>query len=196
MTAAMTVADKTGADLTGLKLGPAYYALKAEVEEFLSFEADLLDERRFEDWFKLIADDIVYFMPMRRNVKFGQQAERENTRVGEGISWFDEDRWTLGKRIEQILTGVHFAEEPLSRVSRLISNVRLLDATPSLEAAVEVVVRSRFLIYQNRAEHETYTFVGKRTDRLRRRADSWSIASREIILDQNVLLAKNLSIFF
>jgi 3-phenylpropionate/cinnamic acid dioxygenase small subunit len=112
------------------------------------------------------------------------------------MSWFDEDRWTLGKRVEQILTGVHFAEEPLSRVCRLVSNVQVLEARPSPEEATEAVVRSRFLIYQNRVEHENYTFVGKRTDVLRRRGDDWSIARREIILDQNVLLAKNLSIFF
>jgi 3-phenylpropionate/cinnamic acid dioxygenase small subunit len=179
-----------------LARSPAYDSLRTEIEEFLYWEADLLDERRFEDWLELIAEDIAYFMPMRRNVKFGQQAERENTRAGDGISWFDEDRWTLGKRVEQILTGVHFAEEPLSRVCRLISNVRIVNASPSVEDAREVVVRSRFLIYQNRVERENYTFVGKRTDRLRRRGDTWSIASREIILDQNVLLAKNLSIFF
>jgi 3-phenylpropionate/cinnamic acid dioxygenase small subunit len=184
------------AELPPLQRGPAYYALKMEIEDFLYREADLLDRRRFEEWLALIDEDVVYFMPMRRNVMFGQQAERENSRQGEGISWFDEDRWTLGKRVEQILTGVHFAEEPLSRVCRLVTNVQLLDARPSVEDANEVVVRSRFLIYQNRVEHESYTFVGKRTDALRRRGDDWSIARREIVLDQNVLLAKSLSIFF
>jgi 3-phenylpropionate/cinnamic acid dioxygenase small subunit len=65
-----------------------------------------------------------------------------------------------------------------------------------VKEASEVVVKSRFLIYQNRVEHENYTFVGKRTDILRRSAESWKIARREITLDQNILLAKNLSIFF
>jgi 3-phenylpropionate/cinnamic acid dioxygenase small subunit len=184
------------AELSLLKRSRDYFDLKMEVEGFLYHEAELLDARRFKEWFELIADDIVYFMPMRRNVKFGQQAEKEDTRQGEGISWFDEDRWTLGKRIEQILTGVHFAEEPLSRVCRLVTNVQLLDARPNVQEASEVVVKSRFLIYQNRVEHENYTFVGKRTDILRRSAESWKIARREITLDQNILLAKNLSIFF
>ena len=107
-------------------------------------------------------------MPMRRNVKFGQHAERENTRQGEGISWFDEDKWTLGKRVEQILTGVHYAEEPLSRVTHMVSNVRLLDVPPSVEDAQEVTVGCRFLVYQNRVEYENFTFIGRRTDELRR----------------------------
>lgn len=172
------------------------YDLVREVEEFLYQEADLLDERRFTEWLDLLDEDISYFMPIRRNVKFGQQAERENTVLGQGISWFDEDKWTLTKRVEQILTGVHFAEEPLSRVSRMVSNVRIIEARPSVSELREVAVRCRFLLYQNRQEYETYIFAGKRNDVLRRHGDSWKIARREIILDQNVLLAKNLSVFF
>jgi 3-phenylpropionate/cinnamic acid dioxygenase small subunit len=67
----------------------AYYRLKADMEDFLYAEADLLDNRQYRDWLNLLADDITYFMPIRRNVKFGQHTERENTRQGAGISWFD-----------------------------------------------------------------------------------------------------------
>jgi 3-phenylpropionate/cinnamic acid dioxygenase small subunit len=174
----------------------AYYRLKADIEDFLYAEADLLDERRYRDWLDLLADDITYFMPIRRNVKFGQHAERENTRQGVGISWFDEDKWTLTKRVDQILTGVHFAEEPLSRVTHMVTNVQIRSVVPALDDPREVEVRCRFLVYQNRVEYETYTFVGRRTDTLRKTGESWKIARREIILDQNVLLAKNLSTFF
>ena len=176
--------------------GVAWLELKQEIEDFLYHEADLLDQRRFKEWLELLAEDLVYFMPIRRNVKFGQQAERENTRQGEGISWFDEDKWTLTKRVEQILTGVHYAEEPLSRVTHMVSNVRLLSVSPSADDAQDVTVGCRFLVYQNRVEYETPTFVGRRTDTLRRAGRSWQIARRELILEQNVLLAKNLSVFF
>jgi 3-phenylpropionate/cinnamic acid dioxygenase small subunit len=174
----------------------SYFALKQEIEEFLYQEADLLDGRKFREWLDLLAEDLVYFMPIRRNVKFGEHDERENTRQGEGISWFDEDKWTVTKRVEQILTGVHYAEEPLSRVTHMVSNIRLLDVKPSVRDAAEVTVGSRFLVFQSRVEYEHYTFIGRRTDTLRRNGDSWLIARRELILDQNVLLAKNLSILF
>jgi 3-phenylpropionate/cinnamic acid dioxygenase small subunit len=173
-----------------------FYALKEEVEEFLYEEAELLDQRRYGEWLDLLADDLVYFMPMRRNVKAGEHAARENTREGRDISWFDEDKWTLSKRCDQIMTGQHWAEEPLSRVCHMVSNVQLLDATPTVEAAREVVARSRFLVWQNRVETESYIFVGKRTDTLRKESGAWKLARREIILDQNVLLAKNLTVFF
>jgi len=174
----------------------AYFTLKQEIEEFLYLEADLLDGRKFREWLDLLAEDLVYFMPIRRNVKFGEHDERENTRQGEGISWFDEDKWTVTKRVEQILTGVHYAEEPLSRVTHMVSNVRLLDVKPSANDPSEVTVGSRFLVFQSRVEYENYTFIGRRTDTLRRHGDGWLIARRELILEQNVLLAKNLSILF
>jgi len=174
----------------------AWFELKQDIEDFLYQEADLLDQRRFKEWLELLAEDLVYFMPIRRNVKFGEHAERENTRQGEGISWFDEDKWTLSKRVEQILTGVHYAEEPLSRVTHIVSNVRLLDVQPSAENALQVTAGCRFLVHQNRVEYESNTFIGRRTDVLRRSGVSWQIARREMILEQNVLLAKNLSVFF
>ncbi len=176
--------------------GLAFFQLKQEVEDFLYAEAEFLDQRQFRDWLDLLADDLVYFMPMRRNVKFGRHAEQENTRPDRDISWFDEDKWTLSKRVEQIMTGVHWAEEPLSRVCHMVSNIQILEARPSVEAAREVSVRSRFLVYQNRLEDETYFFVGKRTDVLRNTDGGWKLAKREIILDQNVLLAKNLTVLF
>jgi 3-phenylpropionate/cinnamic acid dioxygenase small subunit len=65
-----------------------------------------------------------------------------------------------------------------------------------VEAATEIDVGSRFIVYQNRVETETYLFAGKRNDVLRRDGDNWLLAKREILLDQSVLLAKNLTVFF
>jgi 3-phenylpropionate/cinnamic acid dioxygenase small subunit len=169
--------------------------LQQEIEEFLYREADLLDERRYEDWLALVAEDVRYWMPMRRNVKVGE-AEREFTRAGQDINWFDEGKETLTRRVKQILTGMHWAEEPVSRISHMVSNVRLLEVNPSIAEPAEVAVRCRFLIYRNRVETETDILVGKREDVLRRADGQWQIARRKIVLDQNVLLTKNLTFFF
>ena len=45
-------------------------------------------------------------------------------------------------------------------------------------------------------ETETDFLVGKREDLLRRVDSQWKIARRKIVLDQNVLLTKNLTFFF
>jgi 3-phenylpropionate/cinnamic acid dioxygenase small subunit len=170
--------------------------LKSEVEAFYYDEAELLDDRRYNEWLDMLADDLVYFMPIRRNVKFGEHARLENTRQGEDVSWFDEDKWTLTKRVEQLLTGVHWAEEPFSRVSHLITNIQIIGASPNANEPQEVDAKSRFLIYKNRVESETSLFVGKRRDTLCKRDGRWQLKRREIILDQSVLQAKNLTVFF
>ena len=170
--------------------------LQQEIEQFYYTEAELLDDRRFEEWLDLLDDDIRYFMPLRRNVKFGQHAARENTRSGQDSAWFDEGKRTLSQRVAQIATGIHWAEEPLSRISHLVTNVRITSDDATLEAP-EINVNSRFLVYRNRVEYETDIFVGKRIDRLKRGGPAgWLVTDRTILLDQSVLLAKNLTLFF
>jgi 3-phenylpropionate/cinnamic acid dioxygenase small subunit len=169
--------------------------LTQEVTELLYREAELLDDRRYDDWLALLADDIRYWMPMRRNVKYGEEA-REFTRERQDIAWFDEGKDTLTRRVKQIQTGIHWAEEPVSRISHLVTNVQLFEATPSIAEAREVTTRCRFLIYRNRVETETDILVGKREDVLRRESEGWRISRRKIVLDQNVLLSKNLTFFF
>ena len=169
--------------------------LQQEIEAFLYREANLLDDRRYDEWLALLTEDIRYWVPMRRNVKFGE-LEREFTRAGQDINWFDEGKETLTQRVRQIQTGVHWAEEPLSRLAHLVTNVEILDADPPGPDAEKVALRCRFIIYRNRVETETDLLVGRREDTLRRVDGEWQIASRQVFLDQNVLLAKNLTFFF
>jgi len=164
--------------------------LAREVEEFLFHEAELLDARRFDAWLALLAEDVRYWMPLRRNVRAGDQSARENTREREEIAWFDEGKDTLTRRVQQLATGIHWAEEPLSRTSHLVTNVQI-----AAVAGDEVTVHCRFLVYRNRLQDETDLLVGRREDVLRHAGASWQIARRQILLDQNVLQAKNLSFF-
>src|SRR3954463_11524454 len=124
-------------------------------------------------------------MAMGRKVKNGE-SEREFTRRPSDINWFDEGKETLERRVRQIETGIHWAEEPVSRISHLVSNVQIVEAAPSFAAAREVAVKCRFLTCRNRVETETDILVGKREDLLRREGNDWRVARRKIILDQNV----------
>jgi 3-phenylpropionate/cinnamic acid dioxygenase small subunit len=165
--------------------------LRSEIEQFLYDEAALLDERRFDEWLELLADDIHYHMPIRRNVKFGQH-HRENTSADSEISWFDEGKRTLVGRVRQILTGVHWCEEPYSRIRHIVSNVQVAGCHDD-----EVEVKSNFFVWQNRLQDEVNVFVGRREDVLRRDGETgWKIRKRLILLDQNVLLAKVITTFF
>ena len=169
--------------------------LMLEIQDFFYAEADLLDERRFAEWLELFTDDVRYWMPLVANIQHGYP-EREYTREREQSAWIDEDKTTLRQRVEQLATGIHWAEEPISRMSHLITNVRIVEAMPDMSRPSQVVTKSRILVYRNRLQDEVDILVAKRKDTLRRDGESWRIARREIILDQNILLAKNLTSFF
>jgi 3-phenylpropionate/cinnamic acid dioxygenase small subunit len=164
--------------------------LLSEASDFLYREADLLDERRYDEWLKLLADDYQYAVPLRMNVMYDDVAAREDTRAGSEICWFDEGKETAELRVTQLATGRHWAEEPVSRVTHLVSNIRL----ESVQLP-EVNLSCRFFVYRNRVADETDFLVGRRKDRLRKVGDGWQVVRRELLLDQSVLLAKNLSVF-
>ena len=168
--------------------------LGQEIADFLYREAELLDERRYREWLDLLADDIRYWMPMRRNVKFGED-EREFTRANSDINWFDEGKETLSRRVKQIETGIHWAEEPRSRLSHLVTNVQVQSAEPSFAAPQRGLGHQPLPDLSQPRQTETDILVGRREDSLRRNGAGWLLARRKIILDQNVLLSKNLTFF-
>lgn len=167
------------------------YLLRLEIEDFLWYEADLLDEFRYEEWLDLLTDDVSYWMPIRENVP-SREMEEEITDEETDPSWFTDDKSTLTARVGQIRTHVHWADEPFSRISHIISNIRILDWT----GPDEVRVKCRFVFYRNRHQDEESTFIGKRIDTLRRVDGGWKIARREIYLDESVMLFKNFTNFF
>jgi 3-phenylpropionate/cinnamic acid dioxygenase small subunit len=161
-----------------------------QAEEFLYREAMLLDAREFEAWLDLLAEDVRYFMPLRRNVPSQDPAD-EWTREGEDVAWFDEGKDILAMRVAQLRTGVHWAEEPPSRTCHLVSNVLLLD-----DSGPEWRVHSHFIFYRNRMERETDLLAGRREDRLRVTPAGLRLAHRRVLLEHNVLEIKNLTNFF
>ena len=163
--------------------------LRHQVEQFYNAEAEMLDSRQFAAWLDILTEDLRYWMPLTINKEHGQWGE-EHTREGRDLNWFDEGKFELEQRVRQIETGLHWAEEPVSRTSHMFSNLQVTDNGMALST------RCRFLIYRNRTETQTDFFVGKRNDTLRRDGTGFKIAAREIFLDQNVLLAKNLTLFF
>ncbi|MBS0248392.1 MAG: 3-phenylpropionate/cinnamic acid dioxygenase subunit beta [Proteobacteria bacterium] len=168
--------------------------LHRSVEAFLFDEADLLDRRRYKEWLDLLTDDIRYWMPLRRNLRHDQM-QNEFTREGHDMAWFDEGKPLLAKRVQQIQTGIHWAEEPKSRSSHLVTNVRIVGQTAT-EAGTEVDVQSKFVLHRSRNDVETDTIMGQRNDRLRSIDGQWRISRREVRIDQATLLAKNLTLFF
>lgn len=89
---------------------PQRAVLQYEVEQFLYAEAALLDARRYRDWLGLVADDIEYWMPIRRTVTTGD-LDREFTKPGE-VAFFDDDRAYLEMRVKKLEAGSAWSEDP------------------------------------------------------------------------------------
>ncbi|MBV1894218.1 MAG: hypothetical protein KUG57_09235, partial [Ilumatobacteraceae bacterium] len=53
--------------MTAVVGGVDLVLLERDIERFLYAEAKLLDDRRFQEWYQLFADDVRYFMPLRQN---------------------------------------------------------------------------------------------------------------------------------
>ena len=173
-----------------------------EIEQFLYREARLLDDRKFHEWLELLTDDIRYWMPVRSNrypviskaisiLDGSRYEEDELSKEGE-LAILDEDKDSLTRRVDRLDTGMAWAEDPPSRTRHFVSNVELEPgATDS-----ELKVYSNFIMYRTRGETEQDFYVGRREDILRKEGGQWKVAYRKIVLDQTVLLAKNVSNFF
>jgi len=176
--------------------------LLREIEQFLYREARLLDNRRFREWLELFTDDVRYWMAARSNrypksskaisiLDPGRYAEDDRGREGE-LAILDETKETLTNRVARLDTGMAWAEDPPSRTRHIISNIEIEPG----DSDTELTAYSNFIVYRSRGESEQDFYVGAREDRLRRVYGAWKIARRKLTLDQNVLSAKNVSMFF
>jgi 3-phenylpropionate/cinnamic acid dioxygenase small subunit len=107
------------------------------------------------------------------------------------LAIFEDDKTYLQMRVERLDTGMAWAEDPPSRTRHLVGNL-VVEPLPN----GEVKAKTAFIVYRSHHETEENVFAGSREDRLRQVDDQWKIAQRIIVLDANVILAKNLSIFF
>ena len=168
----------------------ARQALWFGLMQFYIREAWLLDQRQFKEWLEIFTDDVLYFMPRRKNV-LRRELHREVTPLGD-LAILEEDKRYLEMRVARLETGMAWAEDPPSRTRHLVGN---LEATP-LENG-EVSARTAFLVSRSHLETYHQLLSGSREDVLRKkeRDGTWQVARRAILLDANVLLDKNLSLF-
>ena len=163
--------------------------LQYEVEQFLYAEAALLDARRYREWLALVAEDIHYWMPIRRNVARAD-LEREFTRPGD-MAFFDDDHEMLEMRVKKLEASSAWSEDPPSRSRHYVSNVRIVDVEGD-----DVSVEACFHLHRSRLNSEEGDWTGRRVDVLRRTNGTFLLARRHLFLDQTVILTTNMSTLF
>ncbi len=160
--------------------------LRVAVQDFLVREAELLDDRDFEDWLELFAPDIEYTAPVRVTRK------TPNPTVIDDTPYFDENLQSLTLRVKRLRTDVAWAEDPPSHTRRFVTNIRVRPGASD----DELDVRSSLMLFRSRGDMGAYDLiVGERQDVLRAVDGELRIARRRIVFDQSSLGTKNLAVF-
>ena len=160
--------------------------LHFRVQQWLVHEAELLDNRRYRDWLALLTDDVVYRMPVRVT-----SAHSLDDSTLEDMDHFDEDRYSLGKRVERFETEHAWTEDPPSRTRHYVTNVRV-----SEDGGDELVAKSYLLLFRSRGDvREPDLVSAERTDVLREVDGELRLARRDVLVDESVLRTQNLAVF-
>jgi 3-phenylpropionate/cinnamic acid dioxygenase small subunit len=158
-----------------------------QAHQWLVDEAYLLDAQAYEPWLDLLTDDIHYLMPVRVTTAVGTGFD-----TAPGMAHFDEDKYSLSRRVARFLTEHAWTEDPPSRLRHHLSNVRTF-ATADDD---HLVVDSAVLLFRNRGDvRESALVSAGREDLLRRNGDGWQLARRTILVDESVIRMQNLAIF-
>ena len=172
------------------RVRPLPYADERHLQawQWLVEEAHLLDEQLYDQWLEQLTDDIRYLMPVRVTTARGSGFD-----TLAGMSHFDEDRYSLGKRVARFETEHAWTEDPPSRLRHFVTNIRTFAADRDGELAVE----SYLLVFRSRGDvREAAILSARRDDLLRRAADGQlRLARRVIEVDESVLRMQNLGIF-
>ena len=161
--------------------------LHLEAHHWLVEEAYTLDAQEYEDWLERLTDDIHYIMPVRVTTALGAGYS-----TSPGMAHWDENKYSLSRRVARFLTEHAWTEDPPSRLRHFVTNVR----TFRTDNENEIIVDSAVLLFRSRGDvNEPSIISAGREDLLRRNGDDWQLARRTIMVDESVLRIQNLAIF-
>jgi benzoate/toluate 1,2-dioxygenase subunit beta len=141
---------------------------RSEIESFLYREARLLDTQQFEEWLELFTDDAVYWVP----------AGRDNIDPKKHISIIYDDKAAMTTRVKRLRSGFAYAQDPASKVHRMISNVELLKFDEG--SKTQNVARHRQTMHTARCEFVLISNEG-----------GWRVRSKKVNLLKNNEILEN-----
>jgi 3-phenylpropionate/cinnamic acid dioxygenase small subunit len=142
---------------------------RVAVEEFLYLEARLLDGRSYEAWLELFDEKTLYWIP----------ANRDHGDPAREVSIVYADRAQLSFRVDQLLSGSAWVQDPAPRLCRAISNIEILEA-PGECLEVESVIQLMMV-----RRHRQRIFMGRVHHRLIPQSESFRIAEKKVVLVEN-----------
>ena len=126
--------------------GTTSHDLRHAVEDFLYYEAELLDRWLLEEWLALWTEEITYLIPAT-DKPYGDPLT--------DLFFVQDGRFILEQRVDSILRGTAWAESPHSTTTRSTSNVRAHWVGNGF-----VEVTSNFVVHRSQAA-TLQTFPGR-----------------------------------
>jgi 3-phenylpropionate/cinnamic acid dioxygenase small subunit len=144
-------------------------SLRERVTDFLTYEADLADRHLYREWLSLWSTDATYWVPCN--------ADDYDPRQHVSIIYDDHAR--LEERCYRLSTDGMHAQDPPSRLCRVIGNVQV-----SATGVDEIAVRANMVLVEVRSGDKTV--YGARLEyRLVEDGDSLRIRQKKVVLLDN-----------
>jgi benzoate/toluate 1,2-dioxygenase subunit beta len=151
---------------------------RQQAEAFLYLEARLADEHRYEDWASLWTDDAIYWLP----------SNDDDYDPRRHLSIIYDNRTRIQDRVDRLKSGKAWAQEPISKVCRLISNIE----TEFLADKAVLQVRSNVTIGECRKGVQT-TYYARQIHYLRATQAGIRMSFKKVMLINNNEPIHNLS---
>ncbi len=146
---------------------------RSDAEDLLYREARALDERRFDDWLAMYAEDVVFWMPAWKD----ETTPTSDPDTELSLIYY-QGKQNLADRIWRLGSGLSNASEIPARVAHLVGNVIVEPG-----GAGETVVLSSFTAHHHdpRADR-IHVFFGHYRHVFRHDGRAWLIAAKTITL--------------
>ncbi|MGH7907214.1 MAG: aromatic-ring-hydroxylating dioxygenase subunit beta [Candidatus Binataceae bacterium] len=148
-----------------------------KVEQFIFHEARLMDENRYDEWLALWTEDALYWVP----------AGRDDLDPKREVSLIYDDHVRLQTRISRLKSGVAHAQDPKSRMRRLVSNLEIEEGENG-----RITASSNFMLAELRRGKQDI-FAGRTIHGLRPENGGFKMASKKVLLVNNDEYIDNLT---
>ena len=149
---------------------------RREAERLIFREAVCTDENRYEEWLSLWTSECLYWVP--------SNSDDVDPRTHVNIIY--DNRVAMEARIARLKTGAAWAQDPPSKMRRVIGNIEI-------EADGEdLVVWSNFILTELRRSKQD-TFAGRTLHIMRREEGQLRIAMKKVLLVNNDEVIDNLT---
>ncbi len=148
---------------------PLSVEAQRSVEQFLLAEAEMMDNHQYDEWLALWDEDLIYWVPCNSD-----DQDPKNS-----VSLIYDRRGQLEDRLARLKGKFAFAQQPRSRLLRVVSNFRVREAS-----ADAIVITSAFALGEIRTGHETHYF-GRTRHVLRPDPSGLKIKEKKVMLLAN-----------